>query len=314
MVYECKRCFMTFNYKNDIVRHLGRKNKCGRNIESYKYDEDEANKLSLLPVIAVKEYDISKFSNIEEVFDYIKDKKQKKCIFCDLEFKRTCDLKRHIDKYCKNINFDILKNNKNENVINHETVKNEEIQNNITTNIQNNINGNITINFYNNNNNIVIVPFDNKFDTSELNDKEKIYLLMQDNKYSRTLEEILQNKNNQNILIDKSNNLGLVYKNDNDKFINMKTNDIIDTTMNKLYNHLLEFYDEVNKNKYNLPDLERHKKIIDQKYDDYKKDKNEQTKDIVKNILTDIFDKNKDNVIERFNLYIEQNQENKIGY
>ena len=36
----------------------------------------------------------------------------------------------------------------------------------------------------------------------------------------------------------KDTNIGLVYKNDSEKFINMKENDIIDKTMFKIYSHL----------------------------------------------------------------------------
>lgn len=48
MSYECKRCFHKFNQKSDIVRHLNKIKVCIRTPESYKYNENELIKLSLI--------------------------------------------------------------------------------------------------------------------------------------------------------------------------------------------------------------------------------------------------------------------------
>ena len=57
--------------------------------------------------------------------------------------------------------------------------------------------------------------------------------------YTNLLIEILKNEINLNVIIDTDNDSGIVYKNDIDKYIKMKSEDIIDKTMLKLKEHLL---------------------------------------------------------------------------
>jgi len=45
--------------------------------------------------------------------------------------------------------------------------------------------------------------------------------------YTELLEEILKNDINLNVIIDKEKNSGMVYKNNIDKYIQMKLKDII---------------------------------------------------------------------------------------
>ena len=46
--------------------------------------------------------------------------------------------------------------------------------------------------------------------------------------YTKLLEEILKNEINLNVIIEDETNSGLVYKNDDDKYVNMKIHDIIE--------------------------------------------------------------------------------------
>ena len=55
--------------------------------------------------------------------------------------------------------------------------------------------------------------------------------------HGKLLEEILKNEINLNVIIDKDNDLGIVYKNDIDKYIQIKSKNIVDNTMIKLKNH-----------------------------------------------------------------------------
>ena len=41
MKYECKRCFYNTQLKSDMKRHLNRKIKCPRILESYKYNDKD---------------------------------------------------------------------------------------------------------------------------------------------------------------------------------------------------------------------------------------------------------------------------------
>jgi hypothetical protein len=146
-------------------------------------------------------------------------------------------LKKHIVLECfekemekNNIDSNIKEDNKLN--INYNTVNNTTV-NNIINNTFNNTN--ITFNITS------PIPFDQNWDVSKIDDKQKLILFLEDKKYSKTMEEILQNEKNLNIILDKDSDLGLIYKNDVEKFINMKSNDIIDKAMNKIYNHLAEF-------------------------------------------------------------------------
>ena len=113
------------------------------------------------------------------------------------------------------------------------------------------------------------------------------------------MEEILKNNKNLNILFDKTSDTGLVYKNDIDKFINIKSDDIIISIIYKLYSHLINFYDEIKNNDF-IKDLDIHKDKIEEKYTDFNNCQSKNIKNYVKNILIDIFDKHKDKITEQF--------------
>jgi hypothetical protein len=282
-----------------MKRHLERKIKCPRILESYKYNENELEYESLIS--SDKKHIIeNKFNenNVEEVINHISVNKIKKCLFCNTEFSRHYELKRHIRNNCKSSTLNESKNLQNPQNIIYNTCNTNNI-----TNITNNQINNITINVYNNSHSEtknLLLPFDQGWDVSSIDDKQKLILFLADKKYSRTMEEILRNEKNNNIIFDKDADLGLVYKNDVEKFINMKTNDIIDKAMCKIYNHLIDFYDDIKNKGYIVNDLDTHKELVDQKFEEFNSDKNTKTKDYVKNILVDIFDKNKEKVIERF--------------
>ena len=319
MYYQCKRCFYNTSKKIDMKRHLDRVIKCHRIIESYKYKDDELDKLSLSPIskneIKIIQYidlqnevEDKKFENFDEYISYIDENNSNNCIYCNKIFFRKYELKRHL-KNCK--------------MIKDKTKQNVFINNNINNNVNNinNVNNyqqinNISINLYNEiEDKKVIVPFDEEWDISNIDIQKKILLFLSDNKYSKTIEEILKNEKNLNILFDKNSDYGLIYKNDVDKFTNMKSDEIIISVIYKLYNHLNKFYDEIKVNNFITSDLNLHKNTIEQKYNDFNNDKNSNVKNYVKNILIDIFEKYEDKIIENFlefDKYISPND--KIGY
>ena len=97
-----------------------------------------------------------------------------------------------------------------------------------------------------------------------------------------------------NVIIDKDNDSGIVYKNDIDKYIQMKSKDIVENTMNKLNKHLLEINSDA---KDNIEDevVDLSKKIINNKYKSYKKNNN--IKKNVSDILSNIFNDKKDDAL-----------------
>ena len=48
MVFQCYRCFYYCKNKKDMKKHLTRKNMCGRKVESFNYEENKIEYLSLL--------------------------------------------------------------------------------------------------------------------------------------------------------------------------------------------------------------------------------------------------------------------------
>ena len=133
---------------------------------------------------------------------------------------------------------------------------------------------NISINVYNNEENkqkFYMIPFDQEWDLSNIDHQKKLLLFLSDNKYSNTMEEILKNDKNKNVLFDDDNDSGLVFQ--NDKFINMASDEIIIKMMYKLYNHLNTFYNEIKYNTYINCDLDKHKDTLEEKYNNFNQNK-----------------------------------------
>lgn len=87
--------------------------------------------------------------------------------------------------------------------------------------------------------------------------------------YTELLEEILKNNINLNVIIDKDNDSGMVYKNNIDKYIQMKLKNIISNTMDKLNNHLNDINKDDNRSFHDIIKFSR--QMINKKYNDYKK-------------------------------------------
>ena len=265
----------------------------------------------------------NKCNSIKEYIIFIKNNNIVDCIYCKKKFYRKYELIRHIENICpKYVNelnneetkYDNKKDTKDENISNINYINNN-ISN--TSQINNQQINNISINVYNNdnikNNKILITPFDKEWDMSNIDHQKKLLLFLSDNKYTNTMEEILKNDKNKNVLFDNNNDSGLVYQ--DDKFINMASDEIIIKMMCKLYNHLQTFYDEIKNNNYINCDLNKHKDTLEEKYINFNKDNI--TKEVVKNILVDIFHNNKEKIIKQFlefNKYLTSDDKNKVGF
>ena len=113
-------------------------------------------------------------------------------------------------------------------------------------------------------------------------------------KFTNTLKNILENDENLNVIL-KDNETGIVYKIKNNEYEAMHVNDILDISMDKIYKHLRDFFEELFKN--NSID-ENVMKDIDKKYNRYKK--NVEIKTDVNHCLSNIFEGNKDKSIQKF--------------
>ena len=131
------------------------------------------------------------------------------------------------------------------NIININNINNISNINNINNinnpNIYNNCNININIEFPKKS----MVSFNDGWNIEHLDINTKILLFLSTVKYSKTLEYILDNGTNKNVLIDTDSNTGLIYTGNEDKFEKINIEDIIDKSMYKLHKHLKDFHQEM---------------------------------------------------------------------
>ena len=327
--YICSRCTHKTKQKNDMKKHLNRIKKCIKNNDALFISDEDLEKTSLIKInkkilksapdcTQIKKFDIISAPDctqtkkldiisapnctqiiVDKFIDNIDNQSCGiECTLCNKIFTRNSSLKRHQKKNCvKTINSNNLNDKNNININN----------NNNTNNTNNNtINNILNINFNIDNKTNKIIPFDEDWDISNIDNETKQLLLMSSIKFTKTMEKILENDANLNILIEKEKNLGSVYKNDTENFKEMNINDIIDKSMTKLYKHLKQFYDEIKEdNEYKICSdyLDNEKTIIDNKYDEYQN--NENTQKIVQNHLIDLYDKNKEKALNNYKNILE---------
>jgi len=314
--YKCKRCNYETNTFKDLVRHHNKQKKCYKNLESYNYSDDQLIVMSLIPyhnnVHEIKNYNIDHLKDSKILYDNLDNyldtvysvfkNKVKKCKFCDKNFCKIIDLRTHIIVNCYHKFLIDEKNNNEKN--NNENNKNIDINLNGNNNIIGN--NNTTNNTINNNitninqPNIYVqvkspVHFDDMWDISNIDLKTKFFLVFNNLMYTNLLEELLKNELNLNVIIDKNTNSGIVYKNDIEEYIQMKLKDIVNITMEKLKNQLLDMNEEIKDKVFNEVN-EHYRRMINKKYIDYTKDKDIQ--DNVIEHVSNIFDKKKEDAIK----------------
>ena len=153
----------------------------------------------------------------------------------------------------------------------------------------------------------MINSFDETWNTNHIDNNKKLILLLNNSKFTSTLEDILENEVNLNVLIDNTTDNALVY--DNKKLINMSIKDIVKKTMEKLLNHLNDFKNDIiEPNLYNIDKniIDEQIKIAQNKYKDFNKDQDIQK--CVNIFIKDIYNKKKDDTISNYNTI------NKLGY
>lgn len=237
MHYICKRCGYKTFIKSNMKAHLNLKNKCTKNVNVIGKSDLELYNESLIPY---------------------NDDITYKCEKCNKSFTRNDSYKRHI-------NNGICKKNK--------------LENNNTININNNnlINSNIIIdNCVNktiNNIQINIVPFDEKWDTSHLQNKEKNYIITSLMKYTTLLNEILNN--------EKNTSEAIIFKNNEKKYINIDKNDLYKDIMLKLKNELTDIIQNLSNSNNTITNLSNNvinilsneKYTVIKKYNEYENNK-----------------------------------------
>jgi hypothetical protein len=309
--YECKRCnnYKT-KYKKDMKVHIERTSKCPKTAIAYHYTDEELYNSSL--------------KLIECNSDNTYDKEELLCEYCKKYFSRKDNLIKHQKRYHQeeinndsnsnpNINTENNTNtnvNSNDNVVNsNDNVVNSN-DNVVNSHNTTNTNSNNTVNNININNNIVLQPFDENWNIDHIN-KYIIFLSLK--KYTTFLDKILEKYENLNVIIDNDSDSGLVYKNEKEKYVNMKKKEIFSMTMEKINKQMCELFDDVIENENTFGNdskdfLNKQKKNANYKYEDYvKKDNIKQEAD---SYIEDIFKKKKD---EAKDILI-KNSKNNEGY
>ena len=329
MNYECKRCFHRTKQKIEMKRHLERKNKCIiKNVKNLKYNEKELYDMSLdkiknneinniLDEVNTSENsntfensNVDEFLNIFKVSDSIEESNifEKSNIVEDLNSHNIVeDLNSHniFENSSNIINNDNLDNCKNKYICNNcnSSYHNRSNLNRHVKNCNNKKIVNITNNTNNTNNttntlnqNIINInlniprSFDEDWDISKIDKTLRNMLLLSNMKYTKTLEHILDNDTNLNVIINDESNSGIVYINSSEKFKPMSIDDIIDKSMDKLHKQLNSFYIDLKeeKNELLLDDdiLNTVKDTTDRKYESFKNNKyiNEKVKEFITNI------------------------------
>jgi len=271
--YLCKRCGHVTKQKIEMKRHLDKLKQCKiKDENNTEYNEKELYELSLMKIEIINNND--EINNINL------------CIKCNKHFYN----KSNLNKHQKNVCF-----KEKESGI---TVQNIIQQNNITNSKIINININ---NF--------IKGFDEEWDVSKIDTNKKGEILLSNFKFSKTLENILKNDINQNVILH-DNHTGIVYKNEKNKYEPMSNKEIIEKSMEKIYKHLKNFYNEIINN--NINDLSEialnnELKELEKKYNRFFT--LEEANNIVRNSFTKIYNQNKD-IAENIYYDMLENKEN----
>ena len=283
-----------YKTKNRNEKTFGKNKKCIIKNKNNKLSDTELCIESLKKIIINN--DVDNDDNKDANKDDNKDDNKEKniCTKCNKFFYS----KSNLNKHQKNVCF------KETNINNIHNIQNIEINQNITNKIIN-IN-NININY--------IKGFDEEWDVSKIDVEKKGEILLSNSKFSKTLENILQNDANLNVILS-NDDAGIVYKNQKDKYKPMSNKDIIEKSMKKIYKHLKEFYNEIINN--NINDLSETALLneineLEKKYNKFFI--LEDVKNIVKNSFTLIFNKNKDKSSDIYNNIVnnENDNDNKI--
>lgn len=300
--YKCRKCEYKTRFFRDIKNHINIQKTCITDFSCLDLTNDEILIMTLIPYINNKQNIIfDKFKRYKYMYInknillhdlYMIDKdKIKKCKYCNIHFSKIRELKEHIildcfEKEMEKNNIDILPNNINiESLNSYNNSKIENIQGNVINN--NNItNNNIVLNI--DSSTTTPVPFDENWDISTLSEPVKCQLLYSKLMYTKLLNEILKNKCNLNVVIDKEKDFGIVYKNKFDKYIKMEISEIISNSMEKIHKNLLDINKELNSmGCYEDAFLDYKRKDINNKYQCYIN--NNDTKKNVDKCMSNIF-------------------------
>jgi len=141
------------------------------------------------------------------------------------------------------------------------------------------------------------IPFNEDWSLSHIDTNKKNLFLFSKIMYTKLLEEILKNEINLNVIIDNNGKTALVYdnKNDEQQYINMDLQKIIEKSMEKLNKNLRD----IHKNSDSTLNLDVAEKDINEKFKNFLE--NKETKKIVGEYLSNIYENKKNDAIKIMN-------------
>ncbi len=217
-----------------------------------------------------KELDAYNYSN-EKLYELslikivIKDEEDKKnltCINCNKIYSRLDSLNRH------KLNCKIIESNDSTQNIQHVHIK--------------------------------LKSFDEDWSIEHINDYFKLFILLSKTKYTDFLEEIMKNRENLNIILEKNTDSALVYKNQIDFYVKIKIKDFFEQLMIKINIQLQKIFDDYLSENYNIENgvlntIKDEKISNNVKLSDYLNDYN--LRKIVDILLLNILNKNREDAL-----------------
>ena len=294
--YECKRCFYTCYQKNHMKNHLNKKKICEKKFDAYKYSDDDLVEMSL-----IRQYkhcninnlnnEISFLKKLNDINNNINNKKNEYiCHYCNKKLHTNSTLQRHMKLYCKYKNIDKCAEEVSESIISNidnsiyidNSVTNNIVTDNSTTDNSTTININI------------VNSFSEEWCTKHIDDKTKALLFLNNAKFTATLENILENEVNLNVLIDKNTDKGIIFENNMLKNITVK--EIVNRTMEKLHKHLEDFQKNAEKLTVDSTYISDSAKNTYEKYNKYKS--NTSVQNNVNSLIKDIYCKKQNDAVQ----------------
>lgn len=198
------------------------------------------------------------------------DKIKLTCIQCKKIYSRLDSLNRH-KLICKKINNELESSNT--------------------------INENQTQNIFIEDNSFILKSFDEDWSIEHIDNYLKLFILLSKTKYTDFLKEVMKNKENLNIILEKNSDSCLIYKNKTESYVKIKINELFEKLMVKINEQLQKIFDEYLSEKHNieksvLNTIKDEKINNNTKLVDYMNNNN--LKKIVDTILLDILNKNRD--------------------
>ena len=306
--FKCFRCNYTTKHKSSMYMHINRDNKCIKGVDSIKYTDEQLTKYSLIPynekVINnnYENYNSYCFSVEKNTSEYINElknlysSKRRTCSYCNKTFDKMKSLEYHLLECIKIV--DNYVKPENQNNTGNTIIQNFDNSINNINNIINNIQINIELPEKQ------LISFYDDWNLDHIDKNTKKLLFMSTLKYTKTLEHILSNSVNNNVLVDSATNTGIVYKGgETDMFETMKLEDISEKSLVKLYNHLKNFCTDLkdtNETEYALSaeQINYNELLLDNKFNDFYTNKD--IKKLVEDSFATVFNKRKDQTIEQY--------------